>query len=104
MTGEAEIKIPYEDLIRVTVVCHKCEGEITADVGNLKQSNINPQQGLDPRNPYAELKLGDCPLCGSGLDSGLGMALGALRGWYLRMQATGHKAFFRIKAPGPSTP
>jgi len=95
MTGEAEIKIPYEDLTKVTIVCTRCGAEITANLTERKQSRLYPA-GLERGAVIAPI---DCVLCGEPLAPGLITALTSLRAWHDGIRACGYKAFFRIKAP-----
>ena len=95
MTGEPEIKIPYQDLTKVTVVCKVCGGEMAADLTNPKQNRIHPL----PDKPNDRVPPLTCGLCNAPLDSGVGTALAALCTWYRMMSASQHQAFFRIAEP-----
>ena len=88
MTGEKEISIPYSDLIKISITCKHCTGEITANIAETRQTRLRSD-----KEQYL------CSICRENLDGRVGPALAHLSEWFRLMRESEHTAVFRIKEP-----
>ena len=88
MTGEREILIPCIDLTRLSIICKKCAGEVTANIAETRQTRLRSEH---------ERYL--CSICREELDGRIGPALMHLSEWFRLIRESEHTALFRIKEP-----
>ena len=86
MTEETEIRIPYDDLVRVSFDCKKCGAETLIDIPREEHLPVEVKQ--------PEKK---CPVCGTAFDSRLHDSFERLFTWRQLVAESGHKVHFRLK-------
>ena len=91
MTGAREISIPYADLIRISIVCRHCAGEVMANVAETRQTRLRSES-----ERYV------CPICRVEFDPRIGPALAHLSEWFRLIRDSEHLASFRIEDPNQS--
>ncbi len=86
MTEETEIRIPLEDLTRMSIECTRCGAEALIDISREEHRRIE-----DHQRPMK------CPFCGTPFDSKLRDSFSMLLTLRDRVKESGHKVSFRIK-------
>ncbi len=87
MTEETELKIPYDDLTRLSIECPTCHAEISID---LKQDR-HLKMDWDNNVHFA------CAVCKELFEKDLRFALTSFRSMYNYLQSAKLSVFFRIK-------
>jgi hypothetical protein len=87
MTEEHELKIPYQDLVRVSIECRKCKAEIVIDLRHEFYLNTDWSNKADFI----------CPVCEEKFHKSLRLALNKFKELFAHLDASEHSVFFRIK-------
>ena len=86
MTEETEIRIPLDELTRVSIECNRCGSESLIDISREEHRRIE--------NHERPMK---CPFCGTPFDSKLRDSFTNLFTWRDLAKDSRHKVSFRIK-------
>lgn len=87
MTAETEVRISYNEVTRVSLVC-TCGVEITFDLNKEDHK----------RKDWSHTSL-ECPFCKKKFDSALGTALGGFTSWLDGIERSKEIVCFRIRRP-----
>ena len=88
MMEQIETRIPYDDLIYISLKCKACGTEITFYISNEQQAQAEwSKKGLR------------CSFCTSEFDSQLKYAIERYTQWFRRVKESGEPVFFRVKKP-----
>lgn len=87
MTEETELKIPYQDLTRLSIGCPTCQAEVSID---LKQDR-HMKMDWDNKTGFC------CPVCQHVFEKELRFALTRFQNMYSYLQSANLPVSFRIK-------